>query len=55
MAKRKITEAYLQEFVKAIQNGGEVTYVQKDNLLAVAHASQGWLIVQLKDKVVDEE
>jgi len=50
---RKITEAYLQLFVETITKGGKVIFVKESNLLAVDHPSQGYLVLQIADKVVD--
>lgn len=53
MEPRKITEDYLKEFIGTIMNGGKVTFVRENNLLAVDHPAKGYLVLQIADKVID--
>lgn len=51
---REITKGYIELFVKTIQNGNPVTFVEADNLLAVAHPEKGYLVLEIADKVVED-
>ena len=53
--KREISVEYIEDFIKAIQNGGPVTCVPTQGYLAVDHPARGTMVVQLKDKIVDKE
>lgn len=53
MEPREITVEYIQLFISTIRKGGPVTFVEKDNLLAVTHPTKGYLVLQLADEVVD--
>ena len=54
METRKITKEYIELFVNTIRKGGAVTFVEKDNLLAVDHLEKGYLVLQIADKVVED-
>ena len=54
METREITKGYLQLFVKTIQDGNPVTFVEADNLLAVAHPLEGYLVLEIADTVVED-
>lgn len=50
---REISKAYLNEFIEFIKKGSRVTFVETTGLLAVEHPTKGYLVLELKDKVVD--
>lgn len=53
--ERKITTGYLNHFLSSIKKGYPVLYVQESGILAVDHPADGYLVLQLKDKVVDSK
>lgn len=53
--RREITESYLQHFIDTVRKGNPVTFVQENNLLAVDHPDEGYLVIQIADKVVPNE
>lgn len=55
MQQREITEDYLKHFIACIQKGYPVTYVQESGALAVDDPALGYIVVQLKEKVVPNE
>lgn len=50
---REITQEYLNAFINSIKTGGKVIYVEEESLLAVGDVTRGYLVLRLKDKVVD--
>lgn len=54
MADREITKQFLELFINTIRKGGNVTFVEENNLLAVDHPEKGYLVVQIADKVVED-
>jgi len=50
---REITSAYLNEFIDLIKSGSRVIYVQDKQYLAVEHPTRGYLVLEIKDKVID--
>lgn len=50
---REITKEYLIEFIDFVKKGSRITFVETTNLLAVEHPTKGYLVLQIKDKVVD--
>lgn len=53
MEAREITKAYLDLFIETIKRGGQVVFVEKTNLLAVSHPIEGYLVIEIADKVID--
>lgn len=51
--QREITKEYLNEFIDFVKKGSRITFVKTTNLLAVEHPTKGYLVLELKDKVVD--
>ena len=52
---REVSSSYLNLFIKSIQLGYPVVYVESSQILAVDHPSEGYLGLQLKDRVVSDE
>jgi len=52
--ERTVTKSYIEHYVNTIRNGNPVTFVEKDNLLAVDHPEEGYLVLQIADKVVED-
>lgn len=50
---REITSAYLNEFIDLVKSGSRVLYVQESGYLAVEHPTRGYLVLEIKDKVID--
>jgi hypothetical protein len=50
---REITSAYLNEFIDLVKTGSRVIYVEKSGYLAVEHPTKSYLVLEIKDKVVD--
>ena len=50
---REITSAYLNEFIDLVRSGSRVIYVETSGYLAVEHPTKSYLILEIKDKVVD--
>jgi len=53
--QREITSDYLNLFITSIKRGYSVVFVEGTGMLAVDHPSEGYLVVQLADKVVDTQ
>jgi hypothetical protein len=51
--QREITKEYLDLFISTVKRGCPMIYVEGSQLLAVDHPTQGYLVLQLRDKVVD--
>lgn len=51
--QREITEEYLNLFINTVKKGCPMVYVEGSQLLAVDHPTEGYLVLQLRDKVVD--
>ena len=51
--QREISKAYLNKFIEFIKKGSRVTFVETKGLLAVEHPTEGYLVLEIKDKVVD--
>lgn len=52
-SEREITTQYIEKFIQTILKGNPVQFVMENNLLAVDHPSEGYLVLQIADKVVD--
>ena len=50
---REITKEYLNEFIDLVKTGSRVIYVESSGYLAVEHPTKSYLVLELKDKVVD--
>ena len=52
--ERTVTKSYIEHYVNTIRNGNPVIFIEKDNLLAVGHPEEGYLVLQIADKVVED-
>jgi type IV secretory pathway ATPase VirB11/archaellum biosynthesis ATPase len=52
---REISKEYLNEFIELIKSGSRVLYVEKSGYLAVEHPTKQYLVLEIKDKVIDNE
>ena len=52
--ERTVTKSYIEHYVNTIRNGNPVIFIEKDNLLAVGHPEEGYLMLQVADKVVED-
>lgn len=50
---REISKEYLNEFIQLIKDGSRVLYVEKSGYLAVEHPTKQYLVLEIKDKVID--
>jgi len=55
MSKREISKAYLNEFIGLIKSGSRVLYVEESGNLAVEHPTKQYLVLEINDKVIDNE
>jgi type IV secretory pathway ATPase VirB11/archaellum biosynthesis ATPase len=52
---REISKEYLNEFIELIKSGSRVLYVEESGDLAVEHPTKQYLVLEIKDKVIDNE
>jgi hypothetical protein len=52
--ERTVTKSYIEHYVNTIRKGNPVTFVESDNLLGVDHPEEGYLVLQIADKVVED-